>query len=137
MEWAGAQSGSTEALPFDVIDLTPDDRRRLPAPESPITRRLPAPVAAVRISIAPGDSLKVRIFERYGGKHLSDHSGMAADLGVQRVAEDGTIKVPVVGDCAGAGLDLAQAENRIIQHSQQVQGPEVIVDFEFPRGTRR
>jgi polysaccharide export outer membrane protein len=50
------------------------------------------------------------------------------------VAEDGTIKIPVVGIVQVAGLDLAQAEQRIIQKlGNKVQEPEVIVDFESPR----
>ena len=65
----GAQANSSEALPFDVIDLTPTTVVAYRQPESPdrptsIASNLSA---AVRISIAPGDSLKVRIFERYGG----------------------------------------------------------------------
>jgi polysaccharide export outer membrane protein len=59
---------------------------------------------------------------------------MAADLGVQRVAEDGTIKVPVVGVVQVAGLGLNQVEDRIIQQlGNKVQEPEVIVDFDSPR----
>jgi polysaccharide export outer membrane protein len=131
----GAQSTSTEALPFDVIDLTPTTVVAYRQPESPDHPSTASNLsAAVHISIAPGDSLKVRIFERYGGNIFPTISGMAADLGVQRVAEDGTIKVPVVGIVQVAGLDLAQAENRIIQQlGNKVQEPEVIVDFESPR----
>jgi hypothetical protein len=65
----GAQSGSTEALPFDVIDLTPTTVVAYRQPESPDRPTSVASnlSAAVHIAIAPGDSLKVRIFERYGG----------------------------------------------------------------------
>ena len=131
----GAQANSSEALPFDVIDLTPTTVVAYRQPESPDR---PSSVsnlsAAVRISIAPGDSLKVRIFERYGGNIFPTIAGTAADLGVQRVAEDGTIKIPVVGVVQVAGLDLNQAEQRIIQQlGNKVQEPEVIVDFDSPR----
>jgi polysaccharide export outer membrane protein len=132
----GAQANSSEALPFDVIDLTPTTVVAYRQPESPDrpssnTSNLSA---AVRISIAPGDSLKVRIFERYGGNIFPTIQGMAADLGVQRVAEDGTIRIPVVGVVQVAGLDLNQVEQRIIQQlGNKVQEPEVIVDFESPR----
>jgi polysaccharide export outer membrane protein len=132
----GAQSGSTEALPFDVIDLTPTTVVAYRLPESPDRPTSAASnlSAAVHIAIAPGDSLKVRIFERYGGNIFPTISGMSADLGVQRVAEDGTIKVPVVGVVHAAGLDLNQVEQRIIQQlGNKVQEPEVIVDFEAPR----
>jgi polysaccharide export outer membrane protein len=131
----GAQANSTEALPFDVIDLTPTTVVAYRQPESPDRPSTAANLsAAVRISIAPGDSLKVRIFERYGGNIFPTIQGMAADLGVQRVAEDGTIKIPVVGVVQVAGLDLNQVEQRIIQQlGNKVQEPEVIVDFESPR----
>ena len=131
----GAQANSSEALPFDVIDLTPTTVVAYRQPESPDHPSVASNLsAAVHISIAPGDSLKVRIFERYGGNIFPTISGMAADLGVQRVAEDGTIKIPVVGIVQVAGLDLAQAENRIIQQlGNKVQEPEVIVDFDSPR----
>ncbi len=131
----GAQSGSTEALPFDVIDLTPTTVVAYRQPESPDrTTSVGSNLsAAVHISIAPGDSLRVRIYERYGGNIFPTISG-SADLGVQRVAEDGTIRIPVVGIVQVAGLDLAQAEQRIIQQlGNKVQEPEVIVDFESPR----
>ena len=50
------------------------------------------------------------------------------------MAEDGSIKVPVVGDVQVAGLDLNQIERRIIQQlGNQVQEPEVIVEFDAPR----
>lgn len=131
----GAQSTSTEALPFDVIDLTPTTVVAYRQPDSPdhpsVTGNLSA---AVRITVAPGDSLRVRIFERYGGNIFPTISGPGADLGVQRVAEDGTIKIPVVGVVHVAGLELNQIEARIIQQlGNKVQEAEVIVDFESPR----
>ena len=131
----GAQSTSTEALPFDVIDLTPTTVVAYRQPESPDHPSTASNLsAAVHIVIAPGDSLKARIFERYGGNIFPTISGMAADLGVQRVAEDGTIKIPVVGVVHAAGLDLNQVEQRIIQQlGNKVQEPEVIVDFDAPR----
>ena len=88
----------------------------------------------MRISVAPGDSLKVRIFERYDGNIFPTIQGLGADLGVQRVAEDGTIKIPVVGVVQVAGLDLNQIEQRIIQQlGNKVQDPEVIVEFDRRR----
>jgi polysaccharide export outer membrane protein len=76
----------------------------------------------------------VRIFERYGGNIFPTISGMSADLGIQRVGEDGTIRIPIVGVVAVAGLDLNQIERRIIQQlGTKVQEPEVIVEFDAPR----
>jgi polysaccharide export outer membrane protein len=131
----GAQTTSTEALPFDVIDLTPTTvvaYRQPASPDRPSETSSLSP--AMRLVAAPGDSLKVRIFERYGGNIFPTISGLSADLGVQRVAEDGTIKIPIVGVVAVAGLDLNQIERRIIQQlGNKVQEPEVIVEFDAPR----
>ena len=131
----GAQSTSTEALPFDVIDLTPTTvaAYRAPPVDRPSTTSNLS--AAAAISVAPGDVLKVRIFERYGGNIFPTLAGTGgADLGVQRVGEDGTINLPFVGRVAVAGLDLPQVEERIKQQlGNKVQEPEVIVDFDAPR----
>jgi len=132
----GAQTTSTEALPFDVIDLTPTTvvaYRQPPTPDRPVSSA-GVTTPAQRLIVAPGDSLKVRIFERYGGNIFPTIQGTSADLGVQRVAEDGTIKVPVVGVVAVGGLDLGQIERKIIQQlGNKVQEPEVIVDFDSAR----
>ena len=132
----GAQTTSTEALPFDVIDLTPTTvvaYRQPPTPDKP-TNQTNSLSPAQRLTVAPGDSLKVRIFERYGGNIFPTIQGQSADLGIQRVAEDGSIKIPVVGVVRVAGLDLNQIETRIIQElGNRVQEPEVIVEFDAPR----
>jgi polysaccharide biosynthesis/export protein len=130
----GAQATSTEALPFDVIDLTPTTvvgyrQTSIDRPSS--TSNLSA---AVPVSVGPGDVLKVRIFERYGGNIFPTIQTGGADLGVQRVAENGTVNVPFVGTVQVAGLDLHQIEQRIVQQlGNKVQEPEVIVDFAAPR----
>ena len=132
----GAQTTSTEALPFDVIDLTPTTvvaYRQPPTPDKPATTTSSLSPAQ-RLTVAPGDSLRVRIFERYGGNIFPTIQGQSADLGIQRVAEDGSIKIPVVGVVRVAGLDLNQIESRIIQAlGNKVQEPEVIVEFDAPR----
>lgn len=132
----GAQTTSTEALPFDVIDLTPTTvvgYRQPPTPDRPVTTTSSLSPAQ-RLTVAPGDSLRVRIYERYGGNIFPTIQGQSADLGIQRVAEDGSIKIPVVGVVRVAGLDLNQIEARIIQQlGNKVQEPEVIVEFDSPR----
>ena len=132
----GAQTTSTEALPFDVIDLTPTTvvgYRQPPTPDRPATTTSSLSPAQ-RLTVAPGDSLRVRIYERYGGNIFPTIQGQSADLGIQRVAEDGSIKIPVVGVVRVAGLDLNQIESRIIQQlGNKVQEPEVIVEFDSPR----
>jgi polysaccharide export outer membrane protein len=131
----GAQSTSTEALPFDVIDLTPTTvaAYRLPSIDRPSTSTADLS-PAVPISVAPGDVLRVRIFERYGGNIFPTLQGEKSDLGVQRVGEDGTISLPFVGKVQVSGLDLPGVEERIKQQlGNKVQEPEVIVDFDAPR----
>ena len=130
----GAQATSSEALPFDVIDLTPTTvvAYRQDGVDKPSTTSNLS--AAPPISVGPGDILKVRIFERYAGNIFPTMSSPGADLGIQRVAENGTINVPFVGTVQVAGLDLRQVEQRIIQQlGNKVQEPEVIVDFAAPR----
>ena len=132
----GAQTTSTEALPFDVIDLTPTTvvaYRQPPTPDKPVTTTSTLSPAQ-RLTVAPGDSLRVRIYERYGGNIFPTIQGQSADLGIQRVGEDGSIKIPVVGVVRVAGLDLNQIETRVIQAlGNKVQEPEVIVEFDAPR----
>jgi polysaccharide export outer membrane protein len=127
----GAQSTSTQALPFDVIDLTP----------TTVVAYRPAPVvdhgapsgsfsAGGRVAVAPGDLLHVRVFEPYTGNVFPTITQPGADLGTQRVSDDGTIEVPYAGIVKVAGLDLAQIEQRIAQQlSPKVQDSTVIVEL--------
>lgn len=129
----GAATTTTEALPFDVIDLTPTtiaNYRQPPQIDRPSTvSSLPA---GGRIAVAPGDALKVRIFEPYEGSIFPTIQRPGADFGVQRVTDDGTINVPFVGTVKVAGLDLGQIEKKIAQQvasSGKAQDPQVIVEF--------
>jgi polysaccharide export outer membrane protein len=127
----GAQASSTEALPFDIVDLTPT---------SVVAYRPPASVdrpsvtsglsAGGHIAIAPGDVLKVRIFEPYEGSIFPTIQRPGADLGTQRVTDAGTVSIPYVGSVAVAGLDLSQIEQRIAgQLKGKAQDPQVIVEL--------
>jgi polysaccharide export outer membrane protein len=128
-----ASSRSSDALPFDVIDLTPTTvvayrpPTSIDVPSAPIS----APVVG-RVAVTPGDSLKVRIFEPYQGAIFPTIQSPGADLGVQRVMEDGTIDVPYVGTVAVAGLDLSRVEQRIaaqVKANGKAQDPQVIVEY--------
>lgn len=128
-----ASSRSTEALPFDVIDLTPTTvvpYRPLGGVDVPST---PSSVPALgRIVVSPGDVLKVRIFEPYDGAVFPTIQKPGADLGTQRVMDDGTIDVPYVGTVAVVGLDLSSVEKRIadqVKANGKAQDPQVIVEF--------
>jgi polysaccharide export outer membrane protein len=126
-----ASSRSTDALPFDVIDLTPTTvvaYRPLPTADEPSgTSTLSA---GVRVAVAPGDVLRVRIFEPYEGSIFPTIQKPGADLGAQRVTEQGTIEVPYVGTVQVSGLDLSQIERKIAgQLAGKAQDPQVIVEF--------
>ena len=127
----GAGATTTEALPFDVIDLTPTTVVPFRHPASfdrpSITSTLSA---GPRIAVAPGDVLRVRIFEAYAGNIFPTIQSPGADFGTQRVAEDGTLNVPYVGVVRVAGLDLPEIERRIVQQiGTKAQDPQVIVEF--------
>ena len=128
---ADASSRSTEALPFDVIDLTPTS---VVAYRPPATVDRPSITANLsaggRVAVAPGDVLKVRIFEPYEGSIFPTIQRPGAELGNQRVTDEGTINVPYVGTVRVAGLDLGQIERRIAtQLGTKAQDPQVIVEF--------
>jgi polysaccharide export outer membrane protein len=128
-----ASSRTTEALPFDVIDLTPTT---VVAYRPPATIDVPSVTSGLsaggRIAVAPGDVLKVRIFEPYEGSVFPTIQRPGADLGAQRVTDDGTIGVPYLGTVAVAGLDLTRIEQRIASEltaKGKAQDPQVIVEF--------
>jgi polysaccharide export outer membrane protein len=127
----GAQASSTEALPFDIIDLTPTSvvayRPAASIDRPSVTSGLSA---GGHVAIAPGDVLKVRIFEPYEGSIFPTIQRPGADLGTQRVTDEGTITIPYVGSVAVAGLDLGQIEQRVAgQLKGKAQDPQVIVEL--------
>jgi len=128
-----ASSRSTEALPFDVIDLTPTT---VVAYKPPTTIDVPSQTSTLsaggRVAVAAGDVLKVRIFEPYDGSVFPTIQRPGADLGAQRVTDDGTIDVPYLGSVSVAGLDLTHIEQRIASQltaNGKAQDPQVIVEF--------
>ena len=129
----GAAATSTEALPFDVVDLTPTT---IASYSQPAPVDVPSTTSSLssggRISVAPGDVIKVRIFEPYEGSIFPTIQRPGADFGVQRVTDDGTINVPFVGTVRVGGLDLGQIEQKItgeVKASGKAQDPQVIVEF--------
>jgi polysaccharide export outer membrane protein len=126
-----AKATSTDELPFDVIDLTPTSvlayRPTTNIDRPSITGSLSA---GARISVAPGDVLRVRIFEPYEGSIFPTIQRPGADLGVQRVTDQGTIDVPYVGTVTVAGMDLTEIEHQIAnQLGGKAQNPQVIVEM--------
>ena len=132
--WMGGAGGTTtEALPFDVIDLTPTTIANYR--QAPVVDRVSTVAnlsAGGRVAVAPGDVIKVRIFEPYEGSIFPTIQRPGADFGNQRVTDEGNINVPFVGTVHVAGLDLNQIEKKIAQQvstSGKAQDPQVIVDF--------
>ena len=127
----GAKAGSTEAFPFDVIDLTPTTvvAYRPTRISSPSTADNAS--AATRLTASPGDVLRVRIFERYpGGIFPTVTNPLALPLGNQIVSPAGTIEVPYVGTVKVSGLDLRQIEHQIEGRlAGQAKEPQVIAEF--------
>ena len=130
--WMGGAAGTTtEALPFDVIDLTPTTIAAYSQPPSVDRPSITSSLSAGgQVAVAPGDALKVRIFEPYEGSIFPTIQKPGADFGVQRVLDDGTINIPFVGTVQVAGLNLLQIERRIAQQlAGKAQDPQVIVEF--------
>ena len=101
----GAAGTTTEALPFDVIDLTPTTIAAYQQPPSIDRPSITSSLSAGgQVAVAPGDALKVRIFEPYEGSIFPTIQRPGADFGVQRVPDDGTINIPFVGTVQVAGL---------------------------------
>jgi polysaccharide export outer membrane protein len=130
----GAKAGSTEAFPFDVIDLTPTTVVAY-RPEKIRASATGNASAATRLTASPGDVLRVRIFERYpGGIFPTVTNPAALPLGNQIVSPAGTIDVPYVGAVKVAGLDLRQIEHRIEGRlAGQAKEPQVIAEFAADR----
>jgi len=127
----GAKSNSTDALPFDLIDLTPAS---VVAYRTPSTIDRPSNsgrLASPRLTVAPGDALSVRIFEQYeGGTFPTIQNASAADLGAKPVDAAGTIDVAYIGRLKVAGLTTREVEAEILKRLDgKAKNPQVIVDF--------
>jgi polysaccharide export outer membrane protein len=128
-----ASSRNSEPLPFDIIDLTPTSVTAYRAPASVDVPSTTSNLSAGgRVSVAPGDVLKIRIFEPYQGSIFPTIQSPGADLGSQRVSDDGTIEMPYVGVVRVRGLNLSQIEKRVgdqLTANGKAQDPQVIAEF--------
>ncbi|MBM3645036.1 MAG: hypothetical protein FJX02_11940 [Alphaproteobacteria bacterium] len=117
-------------LPFDLIDLRPDTvspYRAATIVDRPSAVRRNFPSGGY--PVAPGDILKVRVFEAYEGNVFPVISRAGSDLGNQRVLDNGTITVPYVGVVQVAGLSLEAIEARILELAKKrAQDPQVVVE---------
>jgi len=130
-----ASSRSTEAFPFDVIDLTPETVVAYrPEPASGEHPSVNDGKANRRIIVGPGDVLRISIVERYPGGIFATLGEPTASLGDQRVNGDGTIKLPFAGKIEVAGRDLRQIEAEIAKNLvNKASDPQVVVELESDR----
>lgn len=127
----GVAGNTTQALPYDVINLDantvaqyrPDRQGGEPA-------AVRIPNKSPQATLAVGDTVRVKVFEKYeGGLYPTLRAG-GGDLGARRIDETGTVRVPYAGDVRVAGLTVPQAEKRILaQLSGKTQEPEVVVEL--------
>ncbi len=128
-----ASSVTTEALPFDVVDLTPQSviafrPEPLPARVAPVSAAPPA------FTVGPDDVLKINIVERYAGGIFATLQQSNTLVVTRRVGADGMIEVPFVGAVAATGHDLRQIETDIIARlAGKANDPQVMIEIEANR----
>jgi polysaccharide export outer membrane protein len=131
----GAARTSTDALPFDIVDLTPQSVIAYRPGSLPATAASPVKQASTPpFAVGPADVLKVHIVERYtGGVFATLHEPNTLVV-TRRVTVDGTIDVPFVGTVPVAGRDLRQIQAEILGRlAGKANEPQVMVELETDR----
>lgn len=127
---------SADLSGFSLIDVTAENvgfYRQAKDADSAGTAGIPA---APRISLAPGDLLKVKIAEsKEGGLFAPLATGGTAFDNV-RVDDRGTVSLPYAGRVKVAGLDISRVEERIRARLSGVAfEPQVFVELQSGRNT--
>lgn len=128
--------GNPKGLPFDIVDLSPQTIGAIAnAPPAPVVSAVrPQRGAPPSIVVAPGDVLRVRIFEPYDGSIYAPLQKGGSEVGLLRVAENGTITVPYAGSVPVAGVGLQTVEARIIAKlTGRAYQPQVVVELAVDR----
>jgi polysaccharide export outer membrane protein len=129
-----ASSVSTQALPYDVVDLTPQSvvaYRAAALPKAPVAMVQPVPAHYV---VGPEDVLKVHVVERYAGGIFATLQQPGTLVVTRRVTREGTIEVPFAGTLAVAGLDLRQIQAAIVARlAGKANDPQVMVELDSDR----
>ncbi|MBX3503196.1 MAG: polysaccharide biosynthesis/export family protein [Alphaproteobacteria bacterium] len=128
--------GNPLNLPFDIYDLTPQTIDAIVrAPTAPaVSAARPQRGAVPAIIVAPGDVLRVRIFEPYDGSIYAPLQKGGSEVGLLRVAENGTISVPYAGNVPVAGVGLQTVEQRIVAKlTGRAYQPQVVVELAVDR----
>ena len=133
---ANASSVSPEALPYDVVDLTPLTVVAFRSGVAPKGSREPTlPVESIgRRVVGLDDVLSVHIVERYAGGIFSTLKSAETLVVTRRVGPDGTIEVPFAGTVMAAGRDISQIQSDIqARLVGKANDPQVIVGLESDR----
>jgi len=128
--------GNPNNLPFNIVDLSPQTIEAIvKAPAAPVVSAARPPRgAAPTIVVAPGDVLRVRIFEPYDGSIYAPLQKGGSEVGLLRVAENGTISVPYAGNVQVAGVGLQTVEERIVAKlTGRAYQPQVVVELAVDR----
>jgi polysaccharide export outer membrane protein len=128
--------GNPNNLPFDIVDLSPQTIGAIStAPAAPaVSTARPARGTAPAIIVAPGDVLRVRIFEPYDGSIYAPLQKGGSEVGLLRVSENGTISVPYAGNVPVAGVGLQTVEERIVAKlTGRAFQPQVVVELAVDR----
>lgn len=128
--------GNPLNLPFDIVDLSPQSIDAISqAPAAPaVSAARPARGTAPSIVVAPGDVLRVRIFEPYDGSIFAPLQKGGSEVGLLRVSENGTISVPYAGNVPVAGVGLQTVEERIVTRlTGRAFQPQVVVELAVDR----
>lgn len=128
--------GNPLNLPFDIVDLSPQTIGAIvKAPQVPaVSAGRPPRGTAPSIIVAPGDVLRVRIFEPYDGSIYAPLQKGGSEVGLLRVAENGTITVPYAGSVPVAGVGLQTVEERIVAKlTGRAYQPQVVVELAVDR----
>lgn len=130
-----AAAGSSEALPYDVVDLTPATvgaYKAVARIDRPST--MPTLSFGGRQTAAAGDVLLVRIFQPREGGLFPPTTREGGELGFKRVSDDGVITLPFIGAVRVAGLDTGEIQRRILaQLGNRAPDAQVVVEFAADR----
>lgn len=132
---ANASSVGSEALPYDVIDLTPQSVVAFRAEAAPARTAPPiTKPATTQFIVGPDDVLKVSIVERYVGGVFATLHQPSALVVTRRVAANGMIDVPFVGAVSVSGRNPRQIESDIAARlAGKANEPQVVVEVEADR----
>ena len=126
----GVDGKTTLALPYDVVNLDAITVAGYRPSRSDSEFAAVPSLQPAKATLAVGDTVRVKIFEKYEGGLYPTLRGGGHDLGARRIDDAGTVKVPYAGNVRVAGLTIPEAEKRILAElPDRTQDPEVVVEL--------